>query len=146
VAGQEVLLARPQTYMNLSGRAVKALAGKFRVKPEDIIVVYDDFDLPLGRIRIRPEGGPGGHNGMKSIIAELGSRSFVRVRVGIGQPGSGGLDLEEDEIIGYVLSGFNREERKVIDEAVPVVSEALLAILADGVTEAMNTYNRKNGQ
>ncbi|MBI4188397.1 MAG: aminoacyl-tRNA hydrolase, partial [Chloroflexi bacterium] len=108
VAGHKVILARPQTYMNASGEAVSYLVRKYKVSLEDLIVVHDDLDLPVGKIRIRRGGSAAGHKGIKSIIADLGSPDFVRIRVGIGQ--SGDSRLNENDVIDYVLGGFSEEE------------------------------------
>ncbi len=141
VAGEKVLLARPQTFMNQSGQAVSRLVHKFKFDLKDLLVICDDLDLPPGRVRLRSGGGAGGHNGIKSIIAELGSRDFGRLRVGIGRPAS--ADATEADIIDYVLSDFTAEERKIIDGVIPTVSEAILYFLSDGITAAMNKYNQK---
>ncbi|MBI2851700.1 MAG: aminoacyl-tRNA hydrolase, partial [Chloroflexi bacterium] len=129
IAGEEVVVARPQTYMNRSGQAVKYLVERFRTGLDDLIIIHDDLDLPVGRIRIRLGGSAAGHRGIKSIISDLGSPDFVRIRVGIGRPeriASGSeVPYQEEAIIGYVLSDFTREEKKIIDEAVPRVSEAI---------------------
>ena len=145
--GQKVLLARPQTYMNLSGQAVARLARKYKIKPEDIIVIHDDLDLPTGKIRLRQGGGSGGHNGIKSIIACLGSQEFSRIKVGIGTPETEEADAVEkrEAVIDHVLSGFSQEERRIIDKAVPVVSEAVACLITEGLEAAMNKYNRRRG-
>jgi len=145
VVGVELVLARPQTYMNQSGQSVKALARKFKVSPGDIIIVHDDLDLPPGKIRIRRGGGSAGHKGVASVVAELGSREFVRVRVGIGRPvaSDGSEELTEEAIVDYVLGDFAPEEKLVISRAIPVVGEAILCLLAAGLEIAMNKYNRE---
>ena len=143
VAGSEVVVARPQTYMNRSGRSVSLLVKKFNVSPEDLIVIHDDLDLPLGKIRIRQGGGSGGHKGAGSIITELGSPDFIRIRVGIGRPvrNEGFTEFSEDEIVAYVLSDFIPDERQAITQVIPTVSEAILCLFAEGLTAAMNRYN-----
>ncbi len=148
VAGNKVLLARPQTYMNLSGQSVSRLVKKFKVSPDDILVIHDDLDLPPGKIRLRRGGGDGGHKGIKSIIAETGSRDFCRLRVGIGRPpaGEGIKEIAEADIIDYVLSDFTPDERKIIDGVIPTVSETILCFLTEGITVAMNKYNQKAGK
>jgi PTH1 family peptidyl-tRNA hydrolase len=133
IAGTPVVLAKPRTYMNLSGTAVAQLVHRFDVSPGDIIVIYDDMDLPTGKIRIRPTGGAGGHNGVASIIASLGNADFTRIRIGIGRPDS-------DEV-SYVLSDFDEGERKAIDEALSRAADAIRCILAEGLEAAMNRYN-----
>ena len=134
VAGVPVVLARPRTYMNQSGQAVAPLMRRLRLSTEDLVVVYDDLDLPLGRVRIRQRGGSAGHRGVESIVSHLGSQEFARVRVGIGRPEAG------DEV-SYVLSDFTADEMGPIREAMATVSEALYSILTEGVAAAMNRYN-----
>ena len=143
VAGSEVVIAKPQTYMNLSGRSVSLLVKKFNVSPNDLLVIHDDLDLPLSKIRIRQGGSSGGHKGVGSIITELGSQNFIRIRVGIGRPvkNEGFTELSEDEIIAYVLSDFTRDEKQTITQVVPRVSEAILCLLTEGPVAAMNRYN-----
>lgn len=141
VAGNPVVLARPQTYMNLSGQAVARLARRYGLIPEDITVIHDDLDLPVGRIRLRPDGGSGGHQGIESIVAELGSRDFVRIRVGIGRPAGSG-EASEAAVIDYVLGDFTAGEKAVIDEVIPRVGQAILCLITEGLTAAMNNYNR----
>ncbi|MBI2303119.1 MAG: aminoacyl-tRNA hydrolase [Chloroflexi bacterium] len=135
MAGQPLLLAQPQTYMNRSGEAVRLLAARHHLPPPDIIVLHDDLDLPLGRIRIRPGGGSGGHKGVASIIAALGSQDFIRVRVGISRP------PEEMATEDYVLSPFAPEEEAVMGEVRERVVQALLCLLDEGLEAAMNRYN-----
>ncbi len=143
LGAKKVLVARPQTFMNASGESVSALMKRWEMSPADIVVIHDDLDLPLGKIRLRLGGGPGGHNGLKSIIARLGTQEFHRVRIGIGRPeiDPENGDDKEASVIDYVLSNFSREEAKVIEELLPKVSEAVAAILRDGIVEAMNRFN-----
>ncbi|MFH1646525.1 MAG: aminoacyl-tRNA hydrolase [Chloroflexota bacterium] len=138
IAGVKVLLARPQTYMNLSGESVSRLQKKFRIDRADLLVIHDDLDLPPGKIRIRQDGGSGGHKGIASITAALGSPDFIRLRVGIGRP----ADVDEETITGYVLSDFTPEEENIMTGVIPTVSEAILCLLSDGLEAAMNKYNR----
>ncbi len=140
IAGQDVLLARPQTYMNRSGESVALLMQKFKVAPEDLLVIYDDLDLPLGKIRIRRSGSSGGHNGIKSIMAELGSEDFSRIRIGIGRP-EPEPDAAEDIVRNHVLSDFTPEEEKVVSGIIPLVSEVIVHVLEEGIDAAMNRYN-----
>ncbi len=133
--GQQVIAALPQTYMNLSGRSVARVASYYRLDPGDIVVVYDDMDLELGRIRIRSRGGDGGHRGIRSIIEELGSADFARLRIGIGRP------PDSDDTIDFVLMPFSTEEREIIDETIKKAHTALVTILTDGVECAMNEFN-----
>jgi len=137
VAGNKVIVARPQTYMNLSGQSVSRLMRKFN--PDDLLVIHDDLDLPLGKIRIRQGGGSGGHKGVDSIIACIGSQDFIRIRVGIGRPSSG--ELSEADIVAYVLSEFTHDEKQTITQVIPTVTEAIFCLLTEGLTAAMNKYN-----
>lgn len=139
IAGNQAVLARPQTYMNRSGEAVTRLVKTFNVDPGDLLVIHDDLDLPLGKIRIRQNGGSGGHKGIDSIITGLNCQDFLRLRIGIGRPA---IDRpEESDIIAYVLGDFTAEERKVITRVIPITSEAILCLLTQGLTAAMNQYN-----
>ena len=144
IGGETVVLARPQTFMNLSGESVSLLMQKFRVDFGDLLVVHDDLDLPLGRIRLRRGGGSGGHKGIESIIACLGSRDFPRLRVGIGRPNETGFGSSEEDVISYVLADFTPEEEKEIDKVIPRVSEAILCFLTDGLAVAMNRFNTRD--
>ena len=143
VAGNKVVLAKPQTYMNLSGESVSRLIKKFDIKLNNLLVIHDDLDLPLGKIRIRHGGSSGGHKGINSIINELGSQDFIRLRVGIGHPAENKDTAESsnDEIITYVLSDFTPDEKRTIAQVIPKVSEAILYLLTEGLTAAMNRYN-----
>lgn len=130
-----VLLAVPETYMNVSGQAVADLARRRRVRPENLLIVHDDLDLPLGRLRLKPADGAGGHNGVRSIIEHLGTKAFPRLRVGIGRPPAG-VEAET-----FVLERFTAEERTAIDEAVERAANAALAVVSDGLEAAMNRVN-----
>jgi PTH1 family peptidyl-tRNA hydrolase len=143
IAGEKVTLARPQTYMNNSGKAVDRLVKKYEIELADLIVIYDDLDLPTGKIRIRRGGGSGGHKGIKSIIDYLESGDFNRVRVGIDRPKIAGVSPADKEqaIIDYVLSGFTGEEKKIITGIIPEVSRAVFCLIAEGLETAMNNYN-----
>lgn len=132
---QPVIAALPQTYMNLSGRSVARVASYYRLSPGDIVIVYDDMDLDLGKIRIRPRGGDGGHRGIRSIIEELGSPDFSRLRIGIGRP------PDNDDTVDYVLMPFSTEERETIDETIQRAHTVLVTILTHGVEFAMNEFN-----
>ncbi len=135
--GRAVLLAKPQTYVNGSGEAVGALARYYRVEPADILVVYDDLHLPTGALRLRPGGSAGGHNGMKSIIAHLGTDRFPRLRIGIGPPPPPEAWAE------YVLAPLAGPERAPLEAAVDRAVEAVLCWLEDGIERAMNRFNRE---
>lgn len=135
--GEEtVLLVKPQTFMNLSGRAIVPLAAFYKVAYEDIIVIYDDLDLPVGRLRLRLKGGSGGHRGIESLLYESGKDDFARVRIGIGRPPQGW------ETANYVLGRFSPEEAPVISEALGQTAEAVECIIKDGFSKAMNTFNK----
>ncbi len=146
VAGVEVVLARPQTSMNLSGQSVSRLVRKFKIGLDDLLVVHDDLDLPLGKIRLRRGGGSGGHKGVESIISELGNRDFARLRVGIGRPlsGDGPAEKGDVDIVSFLLSRLPPEDRVSIDRILPPVSEAILCFVTEGLMAAMNKYNQVN--
>jgi PTH1 family peptidyl-tRNA hydrolase len=135
VGGEAVLLVKPQGYMNRSGGPAASLARKKGVKPDGVLVVVDDVDLPLGRLRLRPGGGSGGHNGMRSMIEHLGTDAFPRVRVGVGRPAEG-------EVADHVLSRFTPDERKTMDEATVRAADAVEAVLEKGLEKAANVYNK----
>jgi len=143
VAGSKVVVARPQTYMNLSGQAVSRLGRKFDISLDNLFVIHDDLDLPLGKIRIRQGGGSAGHKGIDSIISYLESQDFIRIRVGVGRPvkNEGSAEISDDEIIAYVLSDFTAEQKQTIAQVIPMVSEAVLCLLTEGLVSAMNRYN-----
>lgn len=136
IAGEKVILAKPQTFMNLVGESVGPLMRWYRLHFSDLIVIYDDMDLPFGRVRIREKGSAGGHKGVQSIIANLGTQEFPRIRVGIDRPPG-----EGEHVISYVLSDFSREEQKVVDEVKEKVAEAVEVILTQGIAAAMNRFN-----
>lgn len=140
VGSRKVLLARPQTYMNASGESVKLLLARYDMKPHDLVVIHDDLDLPVARLRLRLGGGSGGHNGIESIIRLLGTAEFHRVRVGIGRPEVLD-DTKDDAVIDYVLSDFSRDERKAVDAVLPDVCEAVVTLFREGLAAAMNKYN-----
>ena len=135
LAGHPVALAKPKTFVNRSGQAATSLLGLYRASPSDLVVVYDDMDLPVGRLRVRSRGGAGGHNGMKSIIEAVGTEEFTRVRIGIGRPPSG-----TDEV-DYVLGTMSSEERSRVEEAVESAAQAVTCILAESVDVAMERFN-----
>ena len=143
IAGNEVVLAKPQTYMNLSGQSVGLLIKRFDIALDDLLIIHDDLDLPLGKIRVSRGSGSGGHKGIDSIISSLGSQEFPRIRVGIGRPvvPPGSTQISEDDIIAYVLSDFTAEEKQIISQIIPEVSEAIHCLISEGLTAAMNKYN-----
>ena len=134
--GKKVFLLKPQTYMNLSGRSVLQLSSYFNIPPQRIIVLFDDISLVPGRLRIRGDGSAGGHNGIKSIIAEVGSQDFPRVKIGVG-----GKAHPEQDLADHVLSGFSAKEEKDLKSALERAADAALTIMDKGVAEAANRYN-----
>lgn len=139
LAGQAVLLAKPQTYMNLSGAAVARLLARYSIEPEEMVVLFDDLDLPLGMIRIRRQGTAGGHNGMKSIIGAIQADEFVRVRMGI-QPDS---NSPLEEATPYLLGKFRRREWEAVSDLLDQAVDAVHMILREGPRKAMNRFNRR---
>lgn len=138
LGGQKVLVMKPVTYMNLSGEAVRAAAQFYKIPPERVLVVSDDVSLPVGRLRIRKSGSAGGHNGLRSIIAQLGSDQFPRLKIGVGEKPHPDYDLAD-----WVLGKFQGEDKKTIDAAIKKAADAVECILAKGIPEAMNRYNNK---
>lgn len=136
IAGQRVVLIKPQTYMNLSGEAVREFLAFFQADVRDLLVIFDDISLPLGSIRIRPKGSAGGHNGIKSIIYQLQSDQFERIKVGVGAPIHPEYDLKD-----FVLSHFTGSEQKILFEAIERVDGAVNTLLTAGCAQAMNDYN-----
>ena len=133
---KRVLVVKPQTYMNLSGEAVKLAGGFYKIPPERILVISDDVSLPLGKLRIRAGGSAGGHNGLKNIIAHLGTDQFPRIRVGVGAPAH-----PEYEMVDWVIGSFTPAEKKVAEEAVGRAVDDAECVIARGVGEAQNLYN-----
>lgn len=138
IAGEKVYLIKPQTYMNLSGESVVEFANFFKVPARNIIVISDDISLDTGRIRVRPKGSAGGHNGLKSIIYQLNSDEFPRVRMGVGAPNNENYDLAD-----FVLGRFLKDEIPVMEEAIIKASKAVREIIKNGAQSAMNKYNSK---
>lgn len=134
--GEKILLARPTTYMNLSGNAVGQLANFYNIVPPNIAVIQDDLDLPCGKLRIRKQGSAGGHNGIKSILEHLGTNVFPRFKIGIGHP-----EHLEQKVINHVLTKFSGEEKKFIDEAIKKCSNAIICWLENDLDLAMNRFN-----
>ncbi len=137
--GTDLILLKPQTFMNLSGEAVLYLASFLKIKTTDIIVIADDTELALGKIRIRRSGSSGGHNGIKSLIYSLKSENFLRIKFGIGKPAA---DLEID-LCDYVLGNFPSSEKEVLEQELKKVVDALGVVITDSITSAMNQYNNK---
>ena len=134
--GAKLFLLKPQTFMNLSGRSILQLSAYYNIPPQRIIVLFDDISLEPGRLRIRADGSAGGHNGIKSIIQELGSQDFPRVKIGVGAKAHPDQDLAD-----WVLSGFTNAEEKALSAALEKAGEAALCILENGTAEAANRYN-----
>ncbi len=134
IKGEKVLLVKPLTFMNLSGQSVQPLVHWHKLELVDLMVVYDDMDLPLGTLRIRAGGGSGGHNGMKSIASRLATQEFARIRIGIGRP-------EEREAVDWVLGRFSAGEKEPAEQAIKYAADALEKWITAGIAEVMNAYN-----
>lgn len=135
VGGVEALLVKPQTFMNLSGVAVKALLKKYDIKADRILIISDDVALPLGKLRLRQTGSAGGQNGLKSIIQEIGTPDFARLRVGIAP------DHPVGNLADFVLSEFSKHEREILNETIQTAADAVAVLLQDGIAETMSKYN-----
>lgn len=144
----KIRLLKPTNYMNLSGQSVRACADWFKCDPENILVVYDDMDLPLGKLRLRSSGSAGGHNGMKSIISHLGTQNFPRLRLGIGRGSSQSSEAiatkANQNVTSHVLGGFIATENKVLPQIFDLAESAVMSILADGMEKAMSLYNSRS--
>ena len=140
--GNKIHLLKPLTYMNLSGQSIGAVTSWYKIKPESVLVIYDDMDLPVGRVRLRLEGSAGGHNGMKSTVSHLNSKKFPRLRIGIGRPKNPAI--EQNGTISHVLGKFSPEENQVMSSVLDYVVECVELCLKKGVEKAMNDCNRKN--
>jgi peptidyl-tRNA hydrolase, PTH1 family len=139
IGNEEILLAKPETYMNLSGMSVLELSRKYEIDPaKDLVVIYDELDLPLGMIRVRARGSSAGHNGMQSIINAMQTDEIARIRIGVApdSPGKGGVK--------YILAPFRKSQLLAVDEALDLAAQAVNVILSDGIATAMNRFNRKN--
>lgn len=133
--GCRIVIAQPQTYMNLSGSSVRGLVKAYRQEQSSLMIIHDDLDLPLGRLRLRPSGGAGGHRGMQSIIDSLGTQDIARLRIGVGRPES------RQAVVGYVLSGFEPDEQELVRLAVDQAVKGILLWIKRGITPAMNQVN-----
>ena len=143
ILGIPVVLLKPRTYVNKSGDAVVPAMRKWKVDPSHLLIIYDELDLPLGRIRIRANGGDGGYKGLKSIIGSLGSKDFPRIRIGIGRPRLDGQPSWEPDVVGdYVLSNPTRDQAKTLQDAVSRAAQAAERMVTEGVEAAMNRYNK----
>ena len=141
VRDDKLLLAKPRTFVNLSGDPVACLVHKHDIPLSNLLVIYDDLDLPLGKIRLRQSGGSGGHKGINSIISALGSEEFPRIRVGIGRPQAEEQSINEDAIVNYVLSDFSPQEEAIMKPVIAKVSEAIDCFLSHGIEAAMSKFN-----
>jgi PTH1 family peptidyl-tRNA hydrolase len=137
ISGHSVILAKPQTFMNASGEAIRDIMQYYKIPPDRLIVIFDDVSLDTGRIRIRARGSAGGHNGMKNIIYHLGTEDFPRIRIGIGHPG------KEEDLIDYVLDKFPKDEINTLIQTAKQIPEIVDSIISSGVESAMNKYNAK---
>lgn len=140
INGQKVILAKPQTYMNLSGESVRELSNYYKVSNEEIIIIYDDISLDVGKIRIRKKGSAGGHNGIKSIIQQIGTQEFPRIKVGVGNK------PKEWDLADYVLGRFSKEDREMIDVTTKEVAKACEIMITDSIDAAMNQFNKSKSE
>lgn len=135
IEGEKVILLKPQTYMNLSGESIKEIIQFYKIEVEQIVVIYDDIDIEPGIIKIRKSGGPGTHNGMKSVVHELNTQNFKRVRVGIGSP------IEKENLIEYVIGAIPEEEKEKLEKGTDLAKDAVIEIIKNGIDMAMNKFN-----
>lgn len=137
IAGEKVVLAQPQTYMNLSGESVRAMVDYYKVSPDQLIIVYDDVNFDVGQLRIRRDGSAGGHNGIKNIISHLGTKEFPRVKIGVGKK------PREWDLVDYVMSKFSDKDNDILRDSLKDVSDAVKTVISEGIGDAMNIYNRR---
>lgn len=137
LAGKKILLLKPKTYMNRSGQAVRAIVDWYKLVPAEVLIIYDDMDLPLGRLRLRQTGSAGGHNGMKSIISHLNSKDFPRLRLGIGKSGS------QTETVSHVLGRFAPDEKIIVNKSLALTVEMVEYSLRNGIAKTMSLYNNQ---
>lgn len=142
LGADKIRLLKPLTYMNNSGQAIRAVTDWYKLPPSSVLVIYDDMDLPLGKIRLRLSGSAGGHNGMKSAIAHLGTQNFPRLRIGIGKPQAAIKD--DSSTVSYVLGRFSAAENQIVSQVLQLVLEAVQLSTSQGVELAMNRYNNRN--
>lgn len=135
IEGEKVILLKPQTYMNLSGKAIRDFMNFYKLSLEDIIVIFDDLDIEPGIIKIRKKGGPGTHNGMKSVVSEIKSENFCRIRIGIGVP------QYKNDLLNYLLTRIPDDEYKILESAISNATSAIVELLKNGINSAMNLYN-----
>jgi peptidyl-tRNA hydrolase, PTH1 family len=141
--GTKIRLLKPLTYMNLSGQSIRAVIDWYKIPPEAVLVIYDDMDLPIGKLRLRQSGSAGGHNGMKSTIAHLGTQNFPRLRIGIGSPNDAAT-RSNGEVVSHVLGRFSPTETKVMAEVLQLVTDAIELGLKQGIPKAMSLYNNRS--
>lgn len=139
IGTEKVIIVKPQTYMNLSGDSIREIMNFYKLDPEDLIVIYDDIDIPVGTLRIRQKGSAGTHNGMRSVVSQLGSEAFPRVRVGIGSENRG-------DLVNYVISGFKGSDKDNVRQAIEKAADAVECMVREGVSMAMNKYNTKKAK
>ena len=137
IAGEKVILAKPITYMNLSGESVRELVDYYKIDEDELIVIYDDIDLDVGHVRLRRKGSAGGHNGIKNIIAHLGTEEFARIKIGVGAKPKGW------DLVDHVLGRFSDEERVEVEKAIAKAADACVTLIEHDMTYAMNEYNKK---
>jgi len=135
INGEKIFLVKPLTYMNLSGNCVTEILNFYKLLPSSLIVIYDDIDIDLGKIRIKPQGKPGTHNGIRDITAKLGTEDFIRVRIGSGKP------IQGQNLVDFVLSDFSKEEMQLIEKSTDMARDGVLEIINENVHSAMNKYN-----
>lgn len=141
--GDKLRLLKPLTYMNRSGQSIRAVVDWYKLDPQTVLVIYDDMDLPVGRIRLRHSGSAGGHNGMKSIISHLGTQNFPRLRIGIGQPQQPN-SIANKQTVSHVLGKFTPDENPVMEKVLKLMVEAVESCLKDGIDKTMSLYNSRN--
>ena len=135
IEGEKVILLKPQTFMNLSGKSIKEIIDFYKLNTNNLIIIYDDIDIEPGIIKLRKTGGPGTHNGMKSVIKEIGTEKFPRVRIGIGKPEHKG------DLINYVIGKIPEEDKKILEKSTDVAKDAVIEIIKNGMDKAMNLFN-----
>lgn len=135
IEGEKVILLKPQTFMNLSGESIKEVIRFYKIEPEQLIIIYDDIDIEPGIIKIRKTGGPGTHNGMKSVVHELNTQNFKRIRIGIGMP------EEKENLIEYVIGAIAEEDKEKLEKGTELAKEAVIEIIKSGIDKAMNQFN-----
>lgn len=135
IEGEKVILLKPQTYMNLSGESIKEIISFYKLNTDNLIIIYDDIDIEPGIIKLRKTGGPGTHNGMKSVIKEIGTEKFPRIRIGIGKPEHKG------DLINYVIGKIPEEDKQILEKSTDLAKEAVIEIIKNGMDKAMNLFN-----